>query len=96
MERVARGERVKRARVVAGPSEFTLTVENQPAGAIVRHIAKQLKLTLEVAPDAVEPLEKLVSVKAERLRLDDLLAAVLRDTGLRCDREDDRLRVRRQ
>lgn len=96
MERVARGERVERARVVAGPSEFTLTVENQPAGAIVRHIAKQLKLTLEVAPDAVEPLEKLVSVKAERLRLDDLLAAVLRDTGLRCDREDDRLRVRRQ
>jgi hypothetical protein len=96
MERVARGERVERARVVAGPSEFTLTVENQPAGAIIRHIAKQLKLTLEVAPDAVEPLEKLVSVKAERLRLEDLLTAVLRDTGLRCDREEDRLRVRRQ
>jgi hypothetical protein len=96
MERVARGERVERARVVAGPSEFTLTVENQPAGAILRHIAKQLKLTLEVAPEAVEPLEKLVSVKADRLRLDDLLAAVLRDTGLRCDREDDRLRVSRR
>jgi hypothetical protein len=95
MERVARGERVERARVVAGPSEFTLTVENQPAGAILRHIAKQLKLTLEIAPDAVEPLEKLVSVQAERLRLEDLLAAVLRDTGLRFERAEDRLRIRR-
>ena len=95
MERVARGERVERARVVAGPSEFTLTVENQPASAILRHIAKQLKLNLEIAPDAVEPLEKLVSVQADRLRLDDLLTAVLRDTGLRFERDEDRIRVRR-
>lgn len=95
IERVARGERVERARVVPGPSEFSLKVENQPAGAVVRHIAKQLMLTLDVAPDAVEALEQRVSFSAERLRLSDLLDTVLRGTGLQFELQDQRLLIRR-
>ncbi|MFO0868043.1 MAG: hypothetical protein U0935_03775 [Pirellulales bacterium] len=93
VERIARGQKVQRTTVVSGPSEFTLRVQEQPAGAVLRHIARQLMLNLEIAPDAQETLEQRVSFQAERLLLPDLLATVLKGTGLQFELRDQQLRV---
>lgn len=93
VERLLRGERVERATVVPGPSNFSLEVAEQPAGVVVRHIAKQLMYTLDVAPGAEELLEKRVSFQADRLTLADLLRTVLRGTGLKAEIEGQRIRV---
>lgn len=94
IERLVRGEKISRPQVVNRESVYTLRVENQPVGGVLRAIAERLKLSIDFAPDTHGKLEQRVTFSVDKVLIDDLLAASTRDTGLRHEIRDGRLLIR--
>lgn len=94
IERLVRGEKISRPQVVDAPSVYTLRVENQPVGGVIRAIAERLKLTVDFAPDTQDKLNQRVTFSVDKALIDDLLSASLRGTGLTHEIRDGRLLVR--
>jgi hypothetical protein len=84
-----RGERV----AVEGVTRYTLTIENQPLGAVLTAIARRLGHVLEVDPSVASRLEQQVSFHADNATVEGLLRTTVRGTGVRCEIQGDRLRV---
>jgi hypothetical protein len=80
-------------QVKPGEKRFTLQIENQPAGAIVRTIATELGLTLDAEADVMAALQQRVSVDAVQTTLDKLLEQALKPASLRGTVADGKLRV---
>ncbi|MFZ5831538.1 MAG: hypothetical protein ACOY3P_15750 [Planctomycetota bacterium] len=76
---------------------FTLTVAEQPAGAILGALARRMGLELAVdeavREDPARPLEKRIAVSVSEATADELLSAACSAAGLECHREGARVRV---
>lgn len=77
IDRMMSGETVRTAKVVPGSKVFSLRVDNQPAGAVVKTVAKELGKEMVYDPALVEKLRTNVSFNVKDVKLEDLLATVL-------------------
>ena len=82
IERLLGGESIATTKVTPGQKRYTLTVENQPAGAVVKTIAGQLGKELTYDPAAVEKLQTKVSFTVKEVPLEELMAKTLGPLGL--------------
>ncbi len=82
IDRLLKGERVKTAVATAGEQRYSLAVENQPAGAVVKTVATQLKRELKYSPEIREKLAMNVSFVAKDVPLDELLKKAIGPLGL--------------
>lgn len=83
LERFLRGDRVTKRTVVSGEKRFSLNVQNQPLGSVLRALRDGLKLQIEFAPGAQDQLKTLVTFQTKDVTLDELLEAALEPAGLR-------------
>jgi hypothetical protein len=93
IERLLRGESVTTTKVTPGQKRYSLTVENKPAGAVVKTIASQLGKKLKYDPALAEQLETEVSLKVQEVPLAELLAKTLGPLGLTYRLADDSLEI---
>ncbi|QDU26134.1 hypothetical protein ETAA8_12080 [Anatilimnocola aggregata] len=82
IDRMLSGETVRTAKVVPGDKRYSLRVENQPAGAIVKRMAKELGKEMEYDPALTPKLQTKVSFNVKDVTMEDLLAAALKPLGL--------------
>lgn len=73
---------------------FTMQVNAQPAGAVIKTIEQQLGLQFEVEPEAVERLQRRVTFEAREATLDALLQLALTPAGLYHEYEGERVWIR--
>jgi hypothetical protein len=76
---------------------YTLRVQEQPVGAVLRELAERLKWTIEIDEASIRAagrsLDVHVTFAVENSDQDELLEAVLRPAGLGYRREGERLRI---
>jgi hypothetical protein len=77
IERLLSGETVRTAKVVPGDKRFSLRVDNQPAGAILKTVAKELGKELKYDPALLDKLKSTVSFQVKDVKLDELLRQTL-------------------
>jgi hypothetical protein len=82
IERLLRGEPIRRVETTPGSKRFDLRVENQPIGAIVKAVADREKLQLQVEPALQSKLQQLISLDVKQLTLEELLDRALMSTGI--------------
>jgi hypothetical protein len=82
IDALLRGERVKTTRVGQPQKRYTLTVENKPAGAVLKTIAVQIGKELKYDSAAGEKLQQDVSFEVQEVSLDELLEKTLGPLGL--------------
>jgi hypothetical protein len=82
IDRLIRGETIRRAETVPGSKRFDLRVENQPIGAIIKAVAEReaLQLRMDVASQA--KLQQRISLDVKQLTLEELLDRALMSTGV--------------
>ncbi len=74
---------------------FQLKVENK-RGLILKSVAEQLALEVEVAEDCQSILEDIVTVQVKDATVEELLDAILRDTNCRYSQDGQTLRLYRR
>jgi hypothetical protein len=76
---------------------YTLRVEEQPVGVILRQLAERLQWTIEIDNAAIEAaglsLEMRISFAVEKCSQEELLEAVLQPAGLDFRTDGDRIRI---
>lgn len=72
---------------------FTLTAQQQPAGAILRAIAKEQGLTLEIPPQLLSRLKEQVNISAKNVTLSELLEQAIGPLGLKATVEGKSLKI---
>jgi hypothetical protein len=76
---------------------FTLRVQEQPVGAVLEALARQLEWELEVDEAAIRrgggSLDRRVSFVVENVEIDELLEALLQPAGLSFERDGKRVRI---
>ncbi len=82
IDRLMSGETVRTAKVVSGDKRYSLRVDNQPAGAVVKTVAKELEKEMIYDPALTEKLRMNVSFTVKDVKLEELLAAALTPLGL--------------
>lgn len=80
--KLLRGEAVERRTVTAGESRFTLRVQQQPVGSVLRSLRDRLMLEVHVSPEAEAEIKKLVSFEIQDGTLEEVLQAALKPAGL--------------
>ncbi len=81
------GRRV--ARTVAPPPKsrgrtvFTLKVENEPVGGVIKALSEQLQIKVTVAPAAENKLTEMISFHVADVSREELFQAVLQPAGLK-------------
>jgi hypothetical protein len=89
----------RRAKLPSGETKrvYTLRVEEQPVGTVLRQLADQFRWTIEIDEASIRAagrsLDVRVSFSVDQSSEEDLLKAVLRPAGLDYRREDGRLRI---
>jgi len=94
IERLLRGEPVRREATVPGSKRFDLRVENQPAGAIIKAVAAREQLQIDADASSLTNLQQRISLDVKQLTLKELLDHVLRSTGITHRIEDGVLTLR--
>lgn len=91
VERRLRGTPNERTTVTAGQEVYQLSVEKAALAQVVEQLAGRLSLRFEWDRPAIDAagisVDQLVSVKVQNVGLDDLIRAILKDTGLAFRRE---------
>lgn len=83
IDRLLLGQPIKRPSTGSVTTRYTLTVENQPLGGIVKALAQQLELEATFDPSVnSDKLNELVSFRVKDATLEELLKAVLDPAGL--------------
>jgi len=82
IDRLLRGESVTTTKVTPGQKRYTLTVENKPAGAVLKTLATQLGKELKYDPALAEKLQTAVSLQVKEVPLEELLEKTLGPLGL--------------
>jgi hypothetical protein len=82
IDRLMSGETVRTTKVAPGSKVYSLRVDNQPAGAVVKTVAKELGKELQYDPALLDKLKTNVSFTVKDVDLNDLLAAALKPLGL--------------
>lgn len=91
--RLLSGHKIRRVEATGGEKRFTLDVTNQPIGAILRAVAGQSKLEVDVDPAVQDRLQERVSFSVKEVTLDDLLEKTLAPAGIAFEVKDGRLRL---
>ncbi len=90
--RALRGGSAKKTTVKPGKEVYTLTVKNEPLGGVLKQYGKMLSIDVQLDAPAIEKagisLEQLISVKVDKVTLDELLKATLVSTGLEFERRE--------
>jgi hypothetical protein len=82
IQRILRGQPVRRPQPQSGLARYTLTVQNQPVGGIIRALADKLELTAKYDPRTTTKLNERVSFQVKDVTTEQLLDAVLSPAGL--------------
>lgn len=82
IERLIRGETIRRDAPVPGIKLFDLKVENQPIGAIIKAVADRESLQIKMDLASQLKLQKLISLDIKQLTLEELLNRALLSTGV--------------
>jgi hypothetical protein len=77
-----------------GLKRYTLTVENQPRGAIVKTVAEELGVRVEAAGEIAEKLQERISVKVQQLSVEELLHEVLDPADIAFELDNETLTLR--
>jgi hypothetical protein len=77
-----------------GEKRYTLTVENQPLGAIVKTIAAELEVEVKAEANLAEALAQRTSLQVRQVTAEELLAKVLDEAGIRFTLTDGTLELR--
>jgi hypothetical protein len=90
--------RTRRERAPRGSTQvFTLRVQEQPVGAVIRQLAERLSWSIEFDEAAIREagrsLDTRVSFAVENSKEEELLEAVLKPAGLDFHRDGERLRI---
>jgi hypothetical protein len=99
VEELMQGRRVQRTQAQPPPPSkprrtvYTLKVENEPVGGVLKALAAQLKLQLMIDPAAEEELAKRISFDVAEVSRDELFRAALKGTGLAFRVTGDELRI---
>lgn len=94
IQRVLRGEKVRRNQVAPNQEKrYSLKVENQPLGGVLKAIADTLQVGFEYDPAQVARLNRRVSFEVDMVTLDEILRLALRDSGLKVTQQDGKLKV---
>jgi hypothetical protein len=82
--RLSTGDKAPRTVAAAGPGEkrYSLRVKNQMAGSVVKTVAEQLGLEVQLPPDLIERLKSRVTLDVVDLEGDDLLRQTLHPVGV--------------
>jgi hypothetical protein len=94
VDRYLRGETVQRTQVAGTEKRFKLNLQDAPVGAILNTLVRQLKLVVEVDPQAQPKLEQVVQVQVTDATLEELLNAALEPAGLSFQLDGHKLTVR--
>ena len=81
--------------VVAKPADkrYTLKVENQPRGAVVKTIATEMGMELKFMPEITERLQQRVSLSVKQVTAEELLRQLLAPAGLVAKIEKNTLQI---
>ena len=86
VEHRLRGTPTQRTTVTPGKEVYQLAVEQAPLSQVLEQLAQRLSLEFQWDRQAIEragiSLDQLISVKVQNVTLDDLLRAILANTGL--------------
>jgi hypothetical protein len=93
IERLLRGETVRTTKAVVGEKRYTVNVERQQAGAVLKRIASDTNRELKFAPDLLPKLKEPVTFKVENVPLEELLKTTLGGLGLSWKLDDDTLEI---
>jgi len=93
IERLIRGEPIRRVEPTPGSKRFDLRVENT-IGAIVTAVAEREMLQLRVEPAIQAKLQQRISLDVKQLTLEELLDRALRSAGVTHRIEDGVLELR--
>jgi hypothetical protein len=77
IQRLLSGQSVKTTTVTQGEKRFSMTVENQAAGSVVKTVANQLGKEMKYDPQLVEKLQTKISLEVKDVTLDELLKRAL-------------------
>lgn len=82
IDRLIRGEAVRRVETTPGIKRFDLRVENQQIGAIIKAVAdrESLQLKMDIASQA--KLQQRISLDVKQLTLEELISQALLSTGV--------------
>ena len=73
-----------RPKPAAAPEKvFSLDIKREPAGAVVKAVVEQLRLTVKLSPEVAERLNQPISMRVKDVRLDELLHKTLDPIGVR-------------
>lgn len=82
IDRMMSGETVRTVKVAPGSKVYSLRVDNQPAGKVVKTVAGELGKEMKYDPALIEKLKTNVSFNAKDVPLEKLLTQVLEPLGL--------------
>lgn len=82
IDRMMSGETVKTAKVVPGDTRYTMRVDDQPAGAVVKTVANRLGKELVFDRSLAEKLNQNVKLDLKDATLDELLTKTLQPLEL--------------
>jgi hypothetical protein len=84
VSRLATGDKTPRTIPAAGPGEkrYTLRVQNEMAGSVVKKMAELLGLEVQFPQDLIERLKSRVTLDAVEVERDDLLRQTLHPVGV--------------
>jgi hypothetical protein len=77
IDRMMSGETIRTAKVVPGEKRYSLRIDNQPAGAVVKTVAKELGKEMVYDPALVEKLRTNISFNVNDVKLEELLKTAL-------------------
>jgi hypothetical protein len=87
------GASVKTTKVVPGQKKYSMTVENQPAGAVVKTVCNSLGKEMKYDPALAEKLQTKLSIVFADVTLEELLDKTLTPLGLAYKLEEKSLTI---
>lgn len=93
IDRLLRGEKVRTVTPKGSEKLYSLRVENQSAGAVVKRIAQELGKELKYDEAALARLREKVSFTVQEVSLDSLLKTTLEPLGLKGTVTDESLEI---
>lgn len=93
ISRLLRGEPDRRTSTGPAETRYTMNVENQPLGVVLRTLNVKAQLQVQVDEDIQAKLFRLVSFEVKDATLEQLLQAAMREAGLAFELKGLQLRV---
>lgn len=82
IDRMMSGETIRTAKVVPGEKRYSLRIDNQPAGAVVKTVANELGKEMVYDPALRDKLRTNVSFNVKDVKLEELLTTTLKPLDL--------------